>query len=144
MFDVEFVEPLSRQTKLTDAIVDFVLAKILIARGERIAGRKLIVNARGQVGSGTRIRNRVGELNGIEICIQRRGAYDGDFVEIATVQVEKEGSFFADGAADVAAVQNGMVTGLKSLAFERISGIEREIVAIDHHMAVKLVGAGLG
>src|SRR4029077_4698005 len=59
VFGVELVEALRGQVKLTDAVVDFIFPEILIARSERVAGRKLIINPRSQIGAGARIGNSV-------------------------------------------------------------------------------------
>ncbi len=92
---------------------------------------KLIVDARRQVGAGTRIGNSVRELNRVKICIECRSAYDGNFVQVAAVEIEKERSFLADWTADVAAIQNGMIAGLDGIAFERVARVKRGIVAIN-------------
>ena len=73
---VELIEALRGQAELTDAIIDFIFPEVLIARSERVAGRELIVDARRQVGAGSRIGNSVREPNRVKICIECRSAYD--------------------------------------------------------------------
>ena len=144
VFGVQFVETLGRQAELADTVVDFVFAEILVARGQRVGGRKLVVEARREIGAGARIRNCIGKLNRIEIGIERRSVDHGDFIDIAAIEVEKERSFLVDGSADVAAVENRVIAGLVRLAFKGISGVESGVIAVDHELAMQFVRTGFG
>jgi len=131
VLSIELVEALGWQAELADAVVDFIFAEILIARSEGVAGGKLIVDPRSQIGASTRIGDSVSELSGIKTLIEGWSVDDGNLVEIAAVKIKKEGSSLVDRPTDIAAIENGMVSRLKGGAFERVSRIKGGIVAID-------------
>src|SRR5262245_3581145 len=60
------------------------------------------------------------------------------------IDVEKEGGLFAERAADVAVIEDGVVAGLFSGTEERIPRVESVAVAVNHELSVEFVGAGLG
>src|SRR5580765_5499750 len=125
VFGVQFVKTLAWQAELANTVVDFVFTEILVSRGKRVRGRKLVVDTRREVGAGARIRNCIGKLNRSEICIERRRVYHGDFI-------------------DVAAVEHRVVRRLVRLAFKGISGVQSGRIAVDHELAMQFVRTGFG
>ena len=144
VFGIELVESLCGQIELPDTVVDFVLPKILITRGESISGGKLIVDA------GSKIRARAGiwdctsKLNGVEIGVERGSVDNGNLVNVAAIQIKKEGCLFVDRAANVAAIEDGVVGGLCGFSDERVPRVKCRGIAVDHELAVQLVSAWLG
>src|SRR4030095_11671456 len=87
---VERVVRLARQAGLSDTVVFLFFAVILIADGQSIRRRELIVEARSEIGAGARVFNDLRELNRVEVRVQSRRVDDGDVVGIAAINVEKE------------------------------------------------------
>jgi len=94
---------------LPDAVVDFVLAKILLTRSESIGRGKLIVDARSEIRPRAGIRDRAGKLNGIEVGVECGSIDNGNLIDVAAIQIKEERGLFVDRATDVAAIEDGVV-----------------------------------
>ncbi len=77
----------------------------------------------------------------------RRRTDDVQSLDVPLLNIEEEGRFLVDGAADVPAELFGMIArrrGIRRQNFKGIARIEGGVIPADHDLPVELVRAGLG
>ena len=143
VFGGENVERLRGKREAGQSVVLLIVTKILIADAERIVFAELVIDARAEIGACARLGDGSAEGRGLKIGIENLRVDYGDVVDVAILAADEERRFLADGTADIAVEESGVVARLGA-AGKRIFGIERGIVALQLRAAVPLVGSRLG
>lgn len=92
-----------------EPLVLLVIHQQLVARGQGVAGRKLPIQARADVGAIGRGEHGRGERSGIAIGIEYGGADGCNLLDLAKLGIEEDRKLAGERAADIAAVEFGVI-----------------------------------
>src|SRR5271156_5812452 len=123
-------------------IVGVVDENVAVTQRDGVVFGSLPIQARAYAGARFGIGDGGGEGSGSEAGIEDDSVDDGSVADVAALGVEKEGGFFVDGAAYIAAEEKGVIR--RDGGYERILGVERLVVDVEEELAVELIGAWLG
>ena len=98
-----------RQGKLSDARIVLRVVEVLVAGGERVVRAELVVEARAEIGSRSRIRHAFAELHRVQIWIEHNGIHYRQLIDVSPLDIEKERCFLVQRPADVSHVDGRVI-----------------------------------
>src|SRR5205807_7682939 len=107
---------------------------------QRVLRIELIVNARAELCAAIGDGNGLAERNDVQILIENRGIDDGFVIDVALLEIEKEGSLLlSNRPAQVAAVIAHHVR--RARRRKRIERVQRLIIKAEGRLTAKSIGA---
>ena len=137
------VVALTGEVELADAAVGLLAVGVGVAEDNGALVAELQIDARREAVEDARAWQRLGEGElSLVGRVEDLGVDDGVALVAVAIEVDEEGGVLVERAVEVAVELEGMVGGLA--VGEGILGVEGGVVAEEDHVAVELVGAGLG
>src|SRR5207245_1637723 len=97
-----------------NTVTILVIPPILVARGESVSRRNLIIEPLAEIGARARVWRSVRELRDLKSRgIDEGCVHDIQFVEVAPFDVCKKGGLFAKRSADISAKLRGVISWLR-------------------------------